>query len=344
MTGLLLTYRPLAEREAAALVGARLAACFGRGSVVFVPHLRPERFADFRTVVALLGRNDNPSELGRWLSELRAAVQGGVPVVLVLLDGAARPSAQHWPDDRNASVIPMSTADLDRDVERVIAILAPFVGAEEPPVSARPGGRADTTAAPDLFDGTAGTDRSDQGRVGDLDVAAVDRGFDDADLESLAQSRFARPSGRSDGLGRQAQADEEGVAPPRPWPIPGGASQTAPSPPDPATPASAPTAEPPRPASASGSPPLARPPAAARMPGSGPWPASIRPSDRGYPPQPQAASGILTSQPRPLFDPRPAEASRPRGRVWLGAALGLVVAVAALAYALRGEIAALIGL
>ena len=183
VTGVLLTYRPLAEREAAALVGARLAACFGRGSVVFVPHLRPERFADFRTVVALLGRNDNPSELGRWLSELRAAVQGGVPVVLVLLDGAARPSAQHWPDDRNASVIPMSTADLDRDVERVIAILAPFVGAEEPPVSARPGGRADTTAAPDLFDGTAGrTDRSDQGRVGDLDVAAVDRGFDDADL------------------------------------------------------------------------------------------------------------------------------------------------------------------
>jgi hypothetical protein len=340
----LLTYRPLAERDAAALVGARLAASFGRANVVFASRLRPDRFADFRTVVALLGRNDNASELGRWLSELRAAVQGGVPVALVLINGVARPPAQHWPDDENASVIAISTADLDRDIASVIAILTPFVGSEDASEATRPSRRADATAPSDVPDGAAATGVSDQGRSEDLEAATAERGFDDADLEALAQSRFARPSSQMDGLGRQATEEEEGVTPSRlAWPILDVTSGTAPSPPVTPTPASAPIAEPPQSASASGSLSLARPPAAMRMPGAGPWPKSIRPSDRGFPPPPQAAAGVAASQPRRLIDPRPAEASRSRGRAWLGGALGLAVAAVALAYALRHEIAALLG-
>ncbi len=129
----LVTYRPLGERDAAARIGATLAAHFGARRIVFVPRLRPERFQATGAIVALLARGDNTPEFNRWLSDLRVASQAGVPVALVLMDGAAQPPAQLWPSDsENAVVLPLSTPGFDRDVAQLIAILAPLVRADDP--------------------------------------------------------------------------------------------------------------------------------------------------------------------------------------------------------------------
>ncbi len=339
MTGgaVLLTYRPLAERDAAAEVGARLAARFGGRRLVFASHLRPERFAANRALVALLGRGDNTAEVNRWLSDLRGAVQAGVPVALVLVDGAAQPPAQNLPNDPNAAnavVVALSTADFDRDVAKLIAILTPLVGADDADWVAEPapstGARAMSIEEPSVAAragrsaGEAAASFGDPDLPEMLDDEPPDLGPNDAELESLAQNRFAPR-----------------IAPPA------GATalESAPSPPPP-PPAVAPAAEPSRSASdraAPWTPPLMRPPAAARMPDSAPWPAAILPTNRGFATAPIAASSLAAPQPRSPPDPRPTEGSRSRSGVW-GAALGLAVVVAGVgfAYVFRNEIAALI--
>jgi hypothetical protein len=335
----LLTYRPLAERDAAAQIGARLAARFGERRIVFVSRLRPERFAASRAVVALLARGDNTPEFNRWLSDLRVAVQAGVPVALVLMDGAAQPPAQVWPDDPaivNAAVISLSTFDLDRGVDRLMAILAPLVGADpadripEPTSTSIEERNAGRNAGETTTSDEPGTDLRDSDLPEILDDDPAEPDY--AELESLAQNKFA----------------------PRPAPsAPVAALEPPPSPPRPPQPPSGPAAEPARPASdrapASGlqavswAPPPMRPLAAARMPDSAPWPAAIRPTDRGFATMPLSAASVAAPQPGSAADPHPIEGSRSRGGVWL-ATLGVVVVVAgvALAYVFRNEIAALI--
>ena len=320
MTGaVLLTYRPLAERDTAARICSPLAARFGRQSLVFVPHLRPERFADFRAVVALVGQGENAQKLGPWLADLRAAVQGGVPVVLVVVDGAVRPSAQLWPDDPHGPVISISTADLDRDVEPLIVTLSPFMSGEARPDAARVSRSAAGSAARDLPDPDPSKAPSEEDLFAIPDAAAA-KGLDEADLESLAHSRFAPPPALPDGLGRLAGANEEEDGGARARPLP----QT----PIPAF----------RP-----SPSLVRPVPSARMPGAAPFPPSIRPSEPEFASPPKAVSDFLNAQLR--LGPDPIETSGSRLRVWLGSAfaLALVLGAAALAYVFRSEIDGLFG-
>ncbi len=357
MTGaVLLTYFPLSERDVAARMGARLARRFGAGRIVFVSRLRPERFAASQAIVAMLGRGENPRELDRWLSELRVAVKVGVPVAMVLLDNAAQPPAELWPNDpavANAAMLGLSIADFDRDAERLIGLLAPHVSADavnriaEPPsptaVRAKPNlrKREASSGQPSSRDPIAGSDFSVEPQerrlidpflpdIPDAEAALLQPS--DSELDSLSQGKFPP---------RQVPSAREGTVEPTP-------SESGPSP---IPTISAPAAERPpggermiaaSPQTALWAPPLARPPAAARLPDSTPFPAAIRPlSERGFPTAP--LSPVATSQNHARANPQQAAPTRSR-RAVRAAALGLmiVVAGAGIAYAFRTEIAAMI--